>query len=97
MIYKDEGLEITSILLDHKTPILAYRFKEKDKLKINFKSNGFEGRKWVKELKEAFEKGENEKIITIGKKEYKVAELHYLLQIKKGDTVGIIMDHAANE
>jgi len=77
-ILQEKTFKVTAILLDHKIPTLAYKFKENDVLKIDIKASGFKGGKWVKELKDAFENNQSE-------------------NIQEGDSVGIIMDHAANE
>lgn len=96
-IFEEKSFVVTSTLLDHKTPTLAYQFKENDTIKIDIKSSGFQGGKWVKELKEAFQNNATETIISIGEKDFKAKDLFHLLHIQKGDSLGVIMDHAANK
>lgn len=97
VIFEEKDFTVSAILLDHKIPVLAYKFKEKDTIKIDLQSCEFKGGKWVKELKDAFEKQDINKTISIEGKEYLSKELFQLLHIQKGDTVGVIMDHAANK
>lgn len=96
-IFEEKSFGVSAILLDHKIPTLAYLFKEKDTTKIDIQASGFKGGKWVRELKEAFEKQDQTAIITIDETVYKAEKLFHLLHIQQGDTVGVIMDHAANE
>ena len=94
--FKEKNFEVTGILLDHKTPTLAYKFSEKDTLKFDIKSSGFNGGKWVKELKDAYNNQSEDTIIQIEGMDYKAKKLFHLLHLQKGDSVGVIMDHAAN-
>lgn len=96
LLFQEKNFVVTGILLDHKTPTLAYQFKEKDTIKIDIQASGFRGGKWVKELKEAFEQNDLEQQITIEDKNYLAKDLFHLLHVQKGDSLGIIMDHAAN-
>lgn len=96
VLFEEKNFLVTGILLNHKIPTLAYKFQEHDTVKIDIKASGYKGGKWVKELKDAFEQDQTAQVITIEDKEFKANELFHLLHIQKGDTVGIIMDHAAN-
>ncbi|WP_298517851.1 peptidase [uncultured Kordia sp.] len=96
VLFEEKDFQVTGILLDHKIPTLAYKFQEFDTVKIDIKASGFKGGKWVKELKDAFEQEDSEKIIQVEDQEFKANELFQWLHIQKGDVVGIIMDHAAN-
>jgi len=97
ILFKEKSFIVSGVLLNHKTPSLSYKFIENDSIKIDIKSSGFKGGKWVNELKEAFKNTiENQKIEIEGK-QYIAKELFHLLHIQKGDTLGIIMDHAASE
>ena len=96
-IFEENTFAVTAILLNHKIPTLAYKFKEQDTTRIDIQASGFKGGKWVKELKEAFEENEPGRIISTEGNDYKASELFHLLRIHKGDSIGIIMDHAANE
>lgn len=95
-LFETASFVVSSVILDHKTSSLAFKFKEQDRVKIDIQSSGFRGGKWVKELKNAFENGLEEQVITIEDKTYLAKELFHLLHIQTGDSVGIIMDHAAN-
>lgn len=95
LLFKTKAFEVSGILLDHKTPTLAYRFKENNTVKIDIQSSGFKGGKWVKELKDAFTSNTNP-TITIESQSYQAKELFHLLQVQEGDSLGIIMDHAAH-
>lgn len=96
ILFQEKNFVVTGILLDHKTPTLAYKFKEVDTVKIDLQASGFRGGKWVKILKEAFEQDNPEQPITIEEKTYLAKDLFHLLHLQKGDSVGVIMDHAAN-
>ena len=104
-VYGNDRFQVNFVILDHKLPVIAYLFKEADSVKIDLGKAGFKGGRWVKELKQAFETrqikrsrfiGETQ-TITIEDKAYKAEELFYLLDIKHGDSLGVIMDHAATE
>ncbi len=97
IIFEEKDFIVTATILNHKIPTLAYKFKEYDSTRIDIQSSGFKGGQWVKALKEAFEGQDGNRIISIEDKTYKAAELFHLLQIQEGDSVGIIMDHAASE
>ncbi|MFK7772085.1 MAG: peptidase [Saprospiraceae bacterium] len=96
-LYKNKRFTVDFVILDHKTDSIAYLFKEEDTVKIDLSKSEFKGGKWVSELKTAFEKGDETALIKIDHQEFKVAELFHLLEIKQGDSLGVIMDHAANE
>ncbi len=97
LLFKDKDFSVTGVLLDHKIPTLAYKFQEEELVKINMAECGFKGGKWVRILKEAFLKQEDNVSIDVEGKVYSSKELFHLLSIQKGDSLGIIMDHAANE
>lgn len=97
VIFEEKRFYVTAILLNHKIPTLAYKFKENDTIKIDIQASGFKGGKWAEDLKAAFEKKDSTRIISIEGKDYHDSELFHLLHVQEGDSVGIIMDHAANE
>ncbi|CAL2104369.1 Metal-dependent hydrolases of the beta-lactamase superfamily III [Tenacibaculum sp. 190130A14a] len=97
ILFADKKFEVRGTLLDHKTPTLAYKFIEFDTVSFNISKTNFQGGKWVKELKEAFDKKLDHQIIQIEDAEYKAQDLFHLLEPKKGNTLGIIMDHAPSE
>lgn len=96
-IYENDRFQVNFTILDHKLPVIAYLFKEADSVKIDLSKAEFKGGRWVKELKQAFETGQKTQVITIEGKAYKAEELFYLLDIKHGDSLGVIMDHAATD
>jgi ribonuclease Z len=96
-VYKNDDFEVSAVLLDHKIPTVAYKFKEKEKIKIDLSKADFKPGKWVKELKDAFENQELNTEIIVEETSYLSKDLFYLLEVQKGDTVGIIMDHAPSK
>ena len=82
--------------MDHKIPSIAFLFQEKNTVSIDLSSSNFKGGKWINELKQAFVSQHGEKKIMIDGIAHSAKDLFPLLTIKKGDTLGIIMDHAAN-
>lgn len=96
VVFKEASFSVSWVALDHKTPSLAYKFQENDTIKIDIQTSGFRGGKWVNDLKKAFESKLEEEVISIEGKDFQAKELFYLLHVKKGDTLGVIMDHAAN-
>lgn len=97
IIFKEKSFHVTCTILDHKTPSLAYKFKENDAVKIDLKNSNFKGGTWVKELKDSFNTPVDGLTINIEDKKFKAKDLFHLLQIRKGDSIGIIMDHLANK
>ncbi|TCP27884.1 ribonuclease Z [Tenacibaculum skagerrakense] len=93
-IYNNNNFEVSAILLDHKIPTVAYKFQEKEKIKIDMSKAAFKPGKWVKELKDAYENLQPDSEIVIEENTYKAKDLFNLLTVEKGDSVGIIMDHA---
>jgi ribonuclease Z len=97
VVYANDRFEVRFTLLDHKLPTVAYLFKEVDSVKIDLSKGTFRGGAWVRLLKQAFEAGQNEATIEIEGNAYKAEELYHLLEVKRGDSLGVIMDHAASE
>lgn len=95
-LYQNEKCTVEFVLLDHKTPSVAYLFKEHDTLKIDLGKAQFKGGAWVNALKNAYTNHEDDAQITIAAVTYLAKELYYLLDLKKGHQLGVIMDHAAN-
>lgn len=96
-LYENDRFFVNFTILDHKIPSIAYKFIERDTVNINIAKSDFRGGPWINDLKKAFLSQNNEAIITVAEKEFPAKDLFYLLEVKKGDTLGIIMDHAANE
>lgn len=97
MIFQNERFKVTYTILDHKTPSIAYLFKEKDSVSIDLSGSDFKGGEWIRTLKNAFENSTPEESIIVGEQQYLAQDLFHLLKIKEGDSLGIIMDHGANE
>jgi ribonuclease Z len=95
VIFEDNDFEVTNVLLDHKTPTMAYKFKQADSTTIDLKNSEFKGGKWVNELKQAYQQGLGDQLISVADKDFEAAALFHLLTIQKGHSLGIIMDHAA--
>lgn len=95
-IYSNSKFQVQFGILDHKTPSICYKFEEHDTLNIDMGRTEFPPGKWIRELKTAYEKQDNDCKIEVGGEELPAKELFHLLDIKKGATLGVIMDHAAN-
>ncbi len=93
-IFGNERFQVNFTILDHKIDSVAYLFQEMDTVKIDLSKSDFRGGAWVRELKTAFEQKIPDNEIIIEGKSYAAKDLFYLLDIKKGHTFGIIMDHA---
>lgn len=96
VVFEEKAFNVTYTMLDHKVPTLAFRFKEHDSVRIDLQESEFQGGKWVQELKQAYEQNLPDKPILIKEQAYKASNLFHLLHIKKGDSIGVIMDHAAS-
>ena len=96
-IYSNEKFKVEYTILDHKTPSVSYLFKESDSVNIDMAESGFRGGPWINELKEAFAAKDESRKIKVWNEEHPASELFHLLKINKGATLGVIMDHAANE
>ncbi|WP_196886314.1 peptidase [Aureivirga sp. CE67] len=96
-IFTAKTFDVKFTILDHKTPSISYLFKEFDTVKLNIKDSGFKGGIWARQLKECFENNLDATEIEIEGNKYVAKDLYHLLEQKKGDSFGIIMDHAANE
>lgn len=95
-LYTDERIEVHFKILDHKIPVIAYLFKENDTVNIDITKCSFAPGKWINNLKIAFKNDEKKAIIEIDKHAIVAAELFHLLTISRGQSLGVIMDHAAN-
>lgn len=93
-IFGNERFQVNFTLLNHKIPSVAYLFREIDTVKIDLSKGNFKGGAWVRELKMAFEQKMSDNQIIVDGKNYTAKDLFHLLDIKKGNTLGIIMDHA---
>jgi ribonuclease Z len=97
IIYSNDRFTVQCTVLDHKIPSIAYLFKEKNSNIIDLSNSELKGGSWVKELKNAFEAQAEQTEIEVQGRKYIAKDLFHLIAIKKGDSVGVIMDHTANE
>ncbi|MGD1840360.1 MAG: peptidase [Thermonemataceae bacterium] len=96
IIYNNDVFKVTYTLLDHKIPSVAYLFKAYNQVSINLKQAPFKGGAWVGDLKKAYERNEPKQFIEIEGETYQADTLFHLLEEKVGDSLGVIMDHAAH-
>ncbi|MCP4521624.1 MAG: peptidase [Cytophagales bacterium] len=92
LAFEEKDFVVEYEILDHKTDSIAYLFKGKDKTKIQLE-NGFKGGKWVSELKNLYEQGQENVSLAIDGTEYLSKDLFCMVKTEKGKTVGVIMDH----
>ena len=95
-LFQNDKFVTRFTLLDHKIPTIAYHFKAHDSINIHLENSGFEGGRWINDLKEAFLQKETERIIEVQNNTYQAGELFHLIKKNRGETFGIIMDHAAS-
>jgi len=96
-IFETNKFQVFFTNLNHKTSSIAYLFKAHDSIKINIKDTGLKGGKWVNTLKEMYSLQQHDAVITIDDKVFKASDLFYLISVKKGETLGVILDHAASD
>jgi len=96
VLFAEKEFSVKGVLLDHKTPSLAYKFEQVDTVKIDLSAVPYKPGRWVGELKKAYEMNTPEAIIEVDGEGVPAQSLYHLLTIKKGDQLGVIMDHAAN-
>ncbi|WP_240723586.1 peptidase [Flavobacterium sp. J27] len=96
-LYKDERVVVNFTILDHKTDVIAYHFKENDSVSILISEVPYQPGKWITELKQAYLSNNSDEIIIIEEKEYLANDLFHYLKIEKGNTLGVILDHAFHE
>ncbi len=95
-VYSNKALDVYCTLLDHKLPTVAYLFKEKDTTKINMQQAEWNPGRWVGQLKTAYDAQLPDALIEVERQSLKAGDLFHLLEVKKGQTLGVIMDHAAS-
>jgi len=95
-LYQEDNFTVRYTILDHKTDSIAYRFDHADKVNIDLESSELRGGSWIEGLKEAFLNHKPDLVLNIQGQEYLAKNLFPLLNITKGHSLGVIMDHAAN-
>lgn len=95
VVFSNDRFEVKATILDHKTPSVAYLFNENDSIQMNMHASPFQAGNWIQELKKAYKNNSGQKAIEIDGKSHLAQDLFYLLKIKKGDSFGAILDHAA--
>lgn len=95
-IFEENNFKVEFEILDHKTASISYLFRANDKVNVELPKD-LKGGKWVGELKSAYEKNEGEKLLLVNNQYIKCKDPFYLIKKQRGKTLGIIMDHAANE
>ncbi|MBB6461966.1 MBL fold metallo-hydrolase [Flammeovirga kamogawensis] len=94
-IFEEKDFHVEFEVLDHKTDSIAYLFKGHDKTKIELKAP-FKGGKWIADLKKLYDNAITDTLLEIDGISYKSKDLFEMIKIEKGQTLGIIMDHAAS-
>lgn len=92
VIFKEKGFSVYFDILDHKTDSICYLFKADDQTKIEL-DDKFKAGKWISELKSAYETNNYDLLIDVHGTEHSAKELFDMITTKKGDQVGVIMDH----
>ncbi len=95
-IFNENEFYVTFEILDHKTASIAYLFKTHPKTKIQLPKH-IKGGIWVAALKEAYHTNAINTIIDVHGDMYFAKDLFYMIRKAPIDSLGIIMDHAANE
>ncbi len=95
-IFVKKNFKVEYEILDHKTDSIAYLFKGNNKTKIKLTSE-MKGGKWAGDLIRAYNTKSNNQIINYEGGNVKAKELYHLINIEKGKSLGLIMDHAAND
>ncbi len=94
ILLQEPEFQLSAFVLDHKIPVLGFKIKERDRLKVSVeKLNALklEPGPWLQQLLDA--KTEDNQKIKIDEKKYHVAELRKeLLFTKKGDSLAYLTD-----
>ena len=96
-VYENDAFVVTPLLLDHKTDSIAFRFDERKTVTIELQNSALPPGNWISLLKEAYLNQTPDEYIEVAGQDYKASDLFHLLKEKKGDSLGVIMDHAAHE
>lgn len=90
--FRDNGISVRYELLDHKIPSVAYRMEEDST--VNIGDFDWAPGPWIRELKEAYDTGDRERMIEVEPGVTKSSgELFSLLFVKQGKSFGFAMDH----
>lgn len=95
-IYENEKFAVQFAILDHKTASICYKLQENNSVKIDMSKTDAPPGRWVGELKRAFEAQNKAQPIEWKGETVAAHTLFHLLEIKKGGSLGVIMDHAAS-
>ena len=97
IVYENDLFAVYCTVLDHGTDSVAYLFKAHDTAKANLNESKHRPGKWVGELKLAYVENRPEATMIIDGEKHLAHTLFHLMETQKGQTLGIIMDHAASE
>lgn len=95
VIFENDNLQVSYVLLDHGIPSAAYLFREPDSIKV--KELPYRPGPWVGALKEAYKLGRPGDELSIEGQVKRAEELFYCLELEKGYSMGVVMDHLACE
>ncbi len=95
-LYQNEAFHVQFCILDHKTNSIAYRFNLWDSTQMQMKNSPYPAGPWIGELKKAFAHPEKEVVLEVHGKKIAAKDLFHLMESKKGKSIAIVMDHAAN-
>lgn len=92
IVFQEKGISVKARELDHKTPSLAYLLEEDSS--INIGEFPYRPGPWIRELKEAKEQADDQRLIEVeAGKTLPAVELYALLFVKQGWKLGYAMDH----
>jgi ribonuclease Z len=96
VVFREKGISVKTRELDHKIPSMAYSLEEDSTLNIS--EFPYRPGPWIRELKEAKERGDDDRLIQVTPESSLPAhELYSYLFTKKGWKLGYAMDHLASE
>ncbi len=97
IIFRNKKMVAKCTLLNHKTNVVAYLFKEHDSINIDISKINFHKGSWMGELKASFINKTPKQTIQIENKTFVAEDLFKYLYKKNGDSLGVIMDHAPSK
>lgn len=101
-IYEDDTITLKGCILDHGTPVLAFRLDEKRHINVRkdkLKELGYESGRWLNDLKKGIIEGwEEDRLIETPKGKKKIKELKEdLILITEGQSIGYLVDFYYSE